>query len=69
MLSADRDRTGDGERQRAAHADGVVEDRVDAAQVGSAKGRQAGAEDLVEGGAFVHATNVHPTAVGGGVAR
>ena len=47
VLSGDRHRTGDGQSERAAHADGAVEDRIDAAQVSAAEGRQAVAKKLV----------------------
>ena len=55
MLAGDRDRAGDGEGERAAHADGAVEDLVDAAQIGSAEGRQAVQEEFVHGAALIDA--------------
>ncbi len=47
VLAGDGDRPGDGERQRAAHADGAIENRIDAPQIGAAEGGQTVAENLV----------------------
>ena len=58
MLARNRDRTRNGERQRAAQADGVVEDRVDAAQEGPAEGRKAVGDQFVQAVAFVDALHV-----------
>ena len=41
MLAGNRDRTGNRQRQRAAHADGLIENRVDAAQERSAERGEA----------------------------
>src|ERR1019366_6505414 len=48
----------DGQGERAAHANGAVQDLVDAAQEGAAEGRQAVREDVVEAGAFIDAADV-----------
>ena len=66
MLARHRDGTGNRQRQRASHADGVVQNLVNAAQVGAPEGRQAMREKLVEGGAFIHAADVDVMAVFGG---
>ena len=56
MLAGDGDGAGDRQRERAAHADGGVEDLVDAPQIGSAEGRQAVEEEFVHGAALIDAT-------------
>ena len=48
MLAADRDRTGNGERQRAARSDGAIEDRIDAAEKRSSERGEAVGEQLIE---------------------
>ena len=62
VLSGNRDGAGDGQRQRATHADGAVQDLVDAAQIGPAEGRQAVDEEFVHGAAFVHAARLDVSA-------
>ena len=58
LLAGYRDRSGDGQGERAAHADGGVQNLVDAAQIGSAEGRQAVEEEFVHGAALVHAARL-----------
>ena len=65
MLAGDRDGPGDGQGERAAHADGAVEDLVDAAQIGSAEGGQAVQEEFVEGAALVDAAGLDVAARAG----
>ena len=64
MLAGDGDRPGDGQRQRAALADGAVENGVDTPQVCAAEGRQTVPENLVEGGAFIDAPDADGVALG-----
>ena len=62
VLAGDGDRPGDGEGERAAHADGAVEDLVNAAQIGAAEGRQAMREKFVQRVALVHSADPDITA-------
>jgi hypothetical protein len=53
MLSGYGDRAGDGQRQRASLADGVIEDGVDAAEERASESREAVREEVVQGIALV----------------
>ena len=57
MLAADRDRSGDGERQRATGSDGAVENRIDAAEEGSSERRKAVGEQFVQRFNFIDAAD------------
>ena len=57
MLAADGDRTGDGERERAACSDGAIENRIDAAKKGAAERGKAVSEQLIESFALVDAAD------------
>ena len=59
MLSGNSDRAGDGQGERTIHADGAVEDGVDAAQDRTSKGGQAMFKNLVDRLTFVNAANAH----------
>ena len=64
VLAGNRDRAGNRQGQRAALADGAVEDGVNAAQIGAAESRQAVPENLIESGAFIDAPDTDRMAVG-----
>ena len=55
MLAGDGDGSGYGDGERAALADGVVEDGVDAAEEGAAEGGEAVGDQVAEGVALVDA--------------
>ena len=64
MLPGDGNGPGDGDGQRAARADGAVEDRINAAQIRAAERGQAVGEQFVERLAFVDAAHAHGAARG-----
>ena len=68
VLAGDGDRAGDRQRQRASHADGAVENLVDAPQVGAAECGQAISEEFVQRGALVDAPDADVTARAGAMA-
>ncbi len=55
VLAGDRDGAGYGDGERAALADSVVEDGVDAAEEGAAEGGEAVDDEVAEGVALVDA--------------
>ena len=57
MLAGDRHRTGNRERQRAAHADGLVENRVNPPQKCSAERRETVRDQFVQRVAFIDASD------------
>ena len=63
VLAGNGDRPRDGQRQRAAHADGAVQNLVDAPQVGAAERRQAVREKLVQRVALIHAPRANVAAL------
>ena len=65
MLAGYGDGPGDGQGEGAAHADGAVEDLVNPAQIGSAKGRQAVQEDFFKGTALIDSTGLDVAARAG----
>ncbi len=69
MLAGYRDRPRDRERQRASHADGAIENLVDAAQIRAAERGQAMREEFVEGGTFIHPPDANVPAGGVGIVR
>ena len=64
VLARNRHRTGNRQRQRAAHADRLIENGVDPPQKRAAESGQAVRENLVEGVAFIDAANAHRMAMG-----
>ena len=63
VLAGDRNGAGNRQGQRAAHADGPVENLVNAPQVRAAERRQAMREQIVESVALVHAADAHVATV------
>ena len=51
MLARNRNRTGNRQRQRAAHTDGAIENLINAAQIRAAERRQAVSKKFIECGA------------------
>jgi putative transcriptional regulator len=64
MLARDRDRSGDGNRQRASHANGTIKNRIDPAQVCAAERRQTMREDLIQRFALIHTPDIHGPPLG-----
>jgi hypothetical protein len=67
MLARNGHRSRDGQRQRAALADGVVENRINPAQESAAEGGETVRDEIVEAIAFVDALYVD--AAPGGIGR
>ncbi len=65
MLAGDGDGPGDGQGEGAAHADGAVEDLVNPAQIGAAKGGQAVQEEFFESAALIDSTGLDVAARAG----
>ena len=59
MLAADRDRTGDGERQRAARSDGPVEDGINAAKECSSERGEAVSKKLIQRFYFIDSADAN----------
>src|SRR5690348_1045641 len=66
VLAGDGHGPGHGESERAAHADGPIDNGVDAAQKGAAEGRETVPDQLVQRVAFIDAPHLNAGVVRGG---